>query len=37
MRRRKITCDKFPRNRGRLWHDIQLREKWYPNSIEQKY
>ena len=32
----KVTCDNFPRNRGKLSH-IQLYEKWYPNSIEQKY
>ena len=31
----KVTCDNFPRNRG-TYH-IQLHEKWYPDSIEQKY
>ena len=29
--------DNFPRNRGKLSHHIQLHEKWYPKSIEQKY
>ena len=34
----KVTpCDNFPRNRGKLSNHIQLHEKWYPNSIEQKY
>ena len=33
----KVTCDNFPRNRGKLSHHIQLHVKWYPNSIEQKY
>ena len=33
----KVTCDNFPRNRGKLSHHIQSHEKWYPNSIEQKY
>ena len=32
----KVTCDNFPRNQGKS-HHIQLHEKWYPNSIEQKY
>ena len=32
-----VTCDDFPRDRGKLSHHIQLHEKWYPNSIEQKY
>ena len=27
----------FPRNRGKFSHHIQLHEKWYPTSIEQKY
>ena len=27
----------FPHNRGELSHHIQLHEKSYPNSIEQKY
>ena len=31
------TYDNFPPNRGKLSHHIQLHEKWYPNSIEQKY
>ena len=29
----KATCDNFSRNRGKLSHHIELREKWYPNSI----
>ena len=33
----KVTCDNLPRNWGKLSHHIQLHEKSYPNSIEQKY
>ena len=33
----KVTWDNFPYNRGKLSHHIQLHEKWYTNSIEQKY
>ena len=33
----KVTCEKLPRNRGKLLHGFQLHEKWYPKSIEQKY
>ena len=33
----RITCENFPRNRGKLLHHIQLQEKWYSNLIKQKY
>ena len=33
----KVTCDNFPRNKSKLSHHIQLHEKWYRTSIEQKY
>ena len=33
----KVTCDNFFRSRDELSHHIQLHEKWYPNSTEQKY
>ena len=32
-----FLCDNFSCNRGKLSHHIRLHEKWYPNSIEQKY
>ena len=34
---RKVTCDNLFRNGGKFSHHIQLHEKWYPNSIKQKY
>ena len=33
----KVSCDNFSRNRGKLSQHIQLHEKSYLNSIEQKY
>ena len=34
---RKVTCDNFLCNRGKLSHHIQLHEKLYSNFMKQKY